>query len=143
MGDKTIYHFTTANSPLLHNDIRHIAIDASDGTVFFSTASGLCTFKGDATVGGTTNTNVLVYPNPVPPGYTGPVAIRGLVNNATVKITELNGRLVYEGRALGGQMVWNGLNIQGRTIATGVYLVFVSDESRREQLVTKIVFIQR
>ena len=143
MGDKTIYHFTTANSPLLHNDIRHIAIDASDGTVFFSTASGLCTFKGDATVGGTTNTNVLVYPNPVPPGYTGPVAIRGLVNNAIVKITELNGRLVYEGRALGGQMVWNGLNIQGRTIATGVYLVFVSDESRREQLVTKIVFIQR
>ncbi|ULQ51215.1 two-component regulator propeller domain-containing protein [Flavihumibacter fluvii] len=142
-GEKTIYRFTTANSPLLDNDIRKIAIDHSDGTVLFSTASGICSFKGDATGGGTTNSDVVVYPNPVPPGYAGQVAIRGLVNNASVKITELNGRLVYQGRALGGQLVWNGRDLNGKTISTGIYLVLVSDDSRREQLVTKIVFIQR
>ena len=30
------------------------------------------------------------------PGYSGTIGIRGLVNNAVVKITEMNGRLVYQ-----------------------------------------------
>jgi ligand-binding sensor domain-containing protein len=142
-GEVTIVHFTTDNSPLLNNDVRNIAIDPVDGTVIFSTAAGLCAYKSDATGGGSSNSGVLVYPNPVPPGYTGQVAIRGLVNNAFVKITELNGRLVYQGRALGGQLVWNGHDLQGKPVASGVYLVIASDDSRKEQVVTKIVFIQR
>lgn len=142
-GEVTIVHFTSDNSPLLNNDVRNIVIDPVDGTVIFSTAAGICTYKSDATGGGSSNSGVLVYPNPVPPGYTGQVAIRGLVNNAFVKITELNGRLVYQGRALGGQLVWNGHNQQGKSVATGVYLVIVSDDSRKEQVVTKIVFIQQ
>lgn len=142
-GEKTLLRFTTANSQLLDNDIRAIAIDPDDGTVIFSTASGICSYKSDATGGSLTNTNVLVYPNPVPPSYSGQIAIRGLVSNAVVKITEMNGRLVYQGRALGGQAIWNGLDLNGRKISTGVYLVFVTDDTRKEQAVTKIVFIQR
>ncbi|MBC6491610.1 two-component regulator propeller domain-containing protein [Flavihumibacter stibioxidans] len=142
-GEKTLQRFTTANSPLPDNDIRKIAIDPVTGTVIFSTAKGICSYKSDATEGSATNTNVIVYPNPVPPSYTGQIAIRGLVNNAMVKITEMNGRLVYQGRALGGQATWNGLDINGRKISTGVYLVFVTDDTRKEQAVTKIVFIQR
>ena len=142
-GEKTLLRFNESNSPLPDNDVRAIAIDPADGTVIFSTAKGICTYKSDATEGGNTNTNVLVYPNPVPPAYSGQIAIRGLVSNALVKITEMNGRLVYQGRALGGQAIWNGLDINGKKISTGVYLVLVSDESRKEQVVTKIVFIQR
>lgn len=142
-GDKTLHQFNSANSPLLDNDVQEIAIDPVDGTVLFSTASGLCTYKGDATAGGERNNQVLVYPNPVPPGYNGQVAIRGLVNNALVKVTALNGQLIYQSRAAGGQLVWNGRDLNGRPISSGVYLVFISDDSRREQLVTKIVFIQR
>lgn len=142
-GEKTLLRFNASNSPLPDNDVKAIAIDAADGTVIISTAKGICSYKSDATEGGNTNTNVLVYPNPVPPAYSGQIAIRGLVNNALVKITEMNGRLVYQGRALGGQAIWNGLDINGRKISTGVYLVLVSDESRKEQVVTKIVFIQR
>jgi hypothetical protein len=55
----------------------------------------------------------LVFPNPVPPGYGGTITIRGLVNNAIVKITELDGKLVYQTRALGGQAIWNGRNYKG------------------------------
>jgi len=140
-GQQIIYRFTTANSPLLNNDVRKITVDGTTGEVFFATVSGICSFRSTATTGGETNSNVLVFPNPVPPGYTGTIAIRGLVDNAVVKITELNGRLVYETRALGGQAVWNGKDYNGRTAATGVYLVLVSDDSRQEKIVTKIVFI--
>jgi hypothetical protein len=142
-GQKTIYRFTTANSPLFSNDIRQIGVDGQTGEVFFVTAMGICSFRSTATEGATTNSNVLAFPNPVPPGYNGTIAIRGVPNNAIVKITELDGRLVYQTRALGGQAVWNGKNYKGGSIAAGVYLVLVSDDGRQEKMVTKIVFVQK
>jgi ligand-binding sensor domain-containing protein len=142
-GDKVIYRFTETNSPLLSNDVKRIAIDGKTGEIFFATANGICSFRSTATEGGETNNNVLVFPNPVPPGYGGTIAIRGLVNNAIVKITEMDGRLVYQTKALGGQAVWDGKDYKGRRISSGVYLVLVSDEGRKENLATKIVFINK
>ncbi len=142
-GDKTIYRFTQDNSPLLDNDVKKIGIDGKTGEVFFATAKGICSFRSTATNGTATNNNVLVFPNPVPPGYNGTIAIRGLVENAIVKITSLDGRLVYQTRALGGQAVWDGKNYKGGKVSTGVYLVLVSDDSRTEKIATKIVFISK
>ena len=138
-GDKIIYRFTEENSPLLSNDIKRIAVDPATGEVFISTFRGICSFRSTATEGGSSNNNVLVFPNPVPPGYNGTIAIRGLVENALVKIAELNGKLVYQTRALGGQAVWNGRNYNGTKIASGIYLVIVRDDSGVEKIVTKVV----
>jgi len=140
-AQKIVYHFTEENSPLLDNDIRRIAVDPQTGEVFFATASGTCSFRSTATQGGQHNSGVLVFPNPVPPGYTGTIAIRGLVDGAIVKITEMDGRLLYQGRALGGQAVWDGRDYRGRKASTGVYLVLISDDSRQEKAAAKIVFI--
>ena len=142
-GDKVIYRFTETNSPLLSNDIKRIAIDGKTGEIFFATANGICSFRSTATEGGETNSSVLVFPNPVPPGYGGTIAIRGLVNNAIVKITEMDGRLVYQTRALGGQAIWDGKDYKGRRISSGVYLVLISDDGRKENMATKIVFISK
>jgi hypothetical protein len=142
-GDKVIYRFTEDNSPLLSNDVRRIAVNPQNGEVFIATFKGMCSFRGTATEGENTNSNsVLVFPNPVPPGYNGTIAIRGLVNNAWVKITELNGRLVYQTRALGGQAVWNGRDYKGNKAASGVYLVLAADELNREKVAAKIFFIK-
>lgn len=145
-GEKVIYNFTEENSPLLSNDVKKIAIDGKTGEVYFATRKGICSFRGTATEGGETNEDVLVFPNPVPPGYTGTIGIRGLVNNAIVKITELNGRLVYQTRAFGGQATWDGRDYRGRKISSGVYLVLVSEDSfsgapKKEKASAKIVFI--
>lgn len=142
-GEKTIYRFTETNSFLLGNDVKKITIDGKTGEVFFATSNGICSFHSTATEGGEKNENVLVFPNPVPPGYNGTIAIRGLVNNAIVKITELDGRLVYQTRALGGQAVWDGKDYKGRKVSSGVYLVLVSDDGRKENMATKIIFINK
>lgn len=142
-ASKIIYRFTESNSPLLSNDVKQIAIDGKTGEVFFATAKGICSFRSTATETMETNSEVLVFPNPVPPGYNGTIAIRGLANNAIVKITELNGRLVYQTKALGSQAIWNGKDYTGRTISTGIYLVLTSDDEHQQKLVTKIVFIQK
>jgi ligand-binding sensor domain-containing protein len=142
-GEEVIYQFTEDNSPLLSNDVKKIAIDGKTGEVYFATLKGICSFRSTATQGAETQVpeSVLVFPNPVPPGYAGTIAIRGLVNNAIVKITELDGRLVYQTRALGGQAIWDGRNYKGQKIASGAYLVMVTDEGRKERTATKIFFI--
>ena len=140
-GEKVIYRFTEDNSPLLSSDVKKITIDGKTGETYFATAKGICSFRSTATEGGEKNEDVLVFPNPVPPGYTGSIAIRGLVNNAIVKITELDGRLVFQTRALGGQAIWDGKNYRGQQISSGVYLVLVSDDERKEHTAAKIFFI--
>jgi hypothetical protein len=85
---------------------------------------------------------VLVFPNPVPPGYNGTIAIRGLMRDGIVKITEPDGRLVYQTRALGGQAVWNGQNYQGARVSSGVYLVLATDDTGRERMVTKVFIVR-
>lgn len=142
-GEKLIYRFTEDNSPLLSSDVKKITIDGSSGEVYFATAKGICSFRSTATEGGESNEELLVFPNPVPAGYTGSIGIRGLVNNAIVKITELDGRLVYQTRALGGQAVWDGRNYKGQRISSGVYLVLVADETKKERIATKIFFISK
>lgn len=140
-GTKIVEHFTTDNSPLLNNNVNHITINPTTGEVFFSTQIGICSYRSTATKPETDNSNVLVFPNPVPPNYHGTIAIRGLAENSIVKITEMNGRMVYQTQSLGGQAVWNGLNYKNEKVASGVYLVFIKDMNGAEKLVTKIVMV--
>jgi len=141
-GEKVIYRFSTSNSPLPGNDVSKISIDPLTGEVFIATNSGLCSFRSTATEAVSTQQKLLVFPNPVPPGYNGSIAIRGLTNNALVKITNLYGALVYQTRALGGQAIWDGKNTNGLKVASGVYLVICRDDSGTEKIATKITIVQ-
>lgn len=140
-GLTELHNFTSENSPLFSNNITSIAINHKSGEVFFGTALGVISYKSTATEGGVTNTGVFAYPNPVRPEYSGPVAIKGLVNNAIVKITNITGSLVYSARAEGGQAIWNGTNFSGSRAQSGVYLVFITNGDGSETMVTKILLI--
>lgn len=140
-GTKEIYHFTSYNSPLLSDNITAISILGKTGEVFFGTDAGIISFKGTATEGEKKFTEVRAYPNPVREGYEGPIAVRGLVKNASVKFTDIAGNIVFETKALGGQAIWDGKNFSGQRMNTGVYLVFCTDDEGNETLVTKILFI--
>jgi ligand-binding sensor domain-containing protein len=142
-GDKVIEYFTEQNSPLLSNDVKSIAVNGTTGEVFFATAKGISSFRGTATNAGETKNQVLVFPNPVPPSYNGNIGIRGMPENSIVKITETNGRLVYQTRASGGQAVWNGKDYKGRQASSGIYIVIAEDEDKQEKVVAKIVFISK
>jgi hypothetical protein len=141
-GQKTIHRFTVSNSSLLSNDVFSIVIHQLTGEVFFFTANGICSFRGTATAAATEKKKPFVFPNPVPSGFTGTIAIRELPDNAWVRITELDGRLVHQSRSLGGQAIWNGKNYKGERVNSGVYLVYVADENNQQQVAAKIFFIQ-
>jgi hypothetical protein len=135
-------HFTQENSPILSNTINHISINEENGEVFISTDKGLISYKGKATAGQSTHGNVLVYPNPVKENYDGPIAIKNVVENANVKITDIRGNLVKTLTAYGGQAVWDGKNKFGERSNTGVYLVFSTAPTGLETNVAKILFIK-
>lgn len=141
-GQKLISRFTETNSALLGNKIYQIVIHKLTGEVFFFTNNGICSFRGTATEPTIEKQKPMVFPNPVPPGYSGSIAIKNLPENSWIKITELDGRLVYQGRSLGGQATWNGKNYKGEKVSSNVYLVFILDQYNTQQLSTKIFFIK-
>lgn len=140
-GTIQVQHFTLENSPLLSDEIRTIAINPKTGEVYFGTADGIISYRNDATEGLENYTDVYVFPNPVKPGYEGPIAITGLVENASVKITDINGGLVYQTKALGGQAIWYGKNFKGEKSHSGVYMVFCSNDDGSKTFITKILLV--
>jgi len=140
-GLQEVHHFTALNSPLPSDNIYDIAVDGTSGEVFFATEKGIFSYKGDAQTGNATYSQVVVYPNPVREDYRGPIAIKGLVEQTTVKIQDMGGNLVYETESLGGQAIWDGTNFRGERVATGVYMIFLSNADGSLSHVTKLLFI--
>ncbi len=140
-GTQQLLHFDIDNSPLLSNYINSIAINDKTGEVFFGTEKGIVSYRSDATAGTETCESYLVFPNPVKHDYSGPIAIKGLVNNADVKITDIAGSLVYHTKANGGEAIWNGNNFKGERAHTGVYLVYATNDDGSATCVTKMLFI--
>lgn len=141
-GTEQIHYFNTDNSPLLTNIINDIAIDQQTGEVYFATDLGIVSYRSDATEGLETNKEkIKVFPNPVRETYRGAIAIEGLVNAANVKITDIEGKVVFTTKANGSQAIWYGNNFSGERVQSGVYLVYSANEEGLETMVSKIVFI--
>ena len=141
-GTETIQHFTTENSPLLSNHIQSIAIDHKTGEVFIGTDKGIISYLGDATQGSPDYFDVYAFPNPVRPDFDGSVTITGLIADSNVKITDLNGNLIYQAKSAGGQVTWNCRSHKGQRVATGIYLVLASTAQGAESVVTKIAVVK-
>jgi ribosomal protein S11 len=140
-GTKQIYHFTSDNSPLISNNIVNIAIDPETGEVFIGTDQGLVSYRGTSTEGGNNFSCTYAYPNPVKEDYNGVIGIKCLVTDAQVRITDIEGNLIYSTKAEGGEAVWDGKNFDGRKAKTGVYLVYAGNANGSEMIVTKILII--
>ena len=84
-GTHQIHNFNKDNSPMPSNSIVSIAIDDLTGEVFFGTDKGIISYRSDATEGNDFCSDYYVFPNPIRHEYNGPIAIRGLVENADVK----------------------------------------------------------
>jgi hypothetical protein len=140
-----IHAFNIKNSALFDNGIIDIVIDELDGEVFIATNKGVQSYRGEAIAGGLYHqSDIQVFPNPVRPSYSGPIAIKGLAENANVKITDISGLLVYETKSQGGQAIWHGKDLRGRKVASGVYLVFSAASQNifdPDAAITKIMLI--
>ena len=134
-------HYRSSTSALLSDSVRSLAI-SDQGMVFFATAAGICSYRGEASAGKENFGDAYVFPNPVRPGYEGKITITNLVRGVNVKITDISGNLVYETVAKGGQATWDGRNFAGHRVASGVYLVFMTNEDGSKTHVGKLLFLK-
>lgn len=142
-GMEEIAHFTMENSPLLSNSIIDIEVDDRTGEVFFATDKGLISYRGTATrTQGEPKGQVIAFPNPVRPDYFGYINIKGLPNNSIVKITDAQGGLIFQGKATGGQLSWDGKNMHGLRPHSGVLFVYACGEDGSQAVVCKIFYIR-
>lgn len=141
-GQEQVYHFTAENSPLPSNAILDIKINGKTGEVFFATANGLISYRGTATESHALFDDIHIFPNPVRPGYTGVIAINGLSRNSDVKITDIAGNIVNVVKSEGGQATWNGLNLRGERVKSGVYMFLCSKEDGSDKVAGKVMFIE-
>lgn len=141
-GDTVIGHYSIDNSILPSNTILSIAISPESGEVFIGTDKGIVSFRGTATEPRADYEQVHSFPNPVRPGYEGPVTITGLRSNSYVKITDINNNLIYEGDANGGQFVWNQTNIYGKLVSSGIYIAYISNKKTKDGTITKIMIVR-
>ncbi|AWH84587.1 ABC transporter substrate-binding protein [Flavobacterium album] len=141
-GQGTLFHFTKENSPLPSNNINDIEIDSATGEVFFATDRGMVSYKGTSTAAAGDLSKVYVFPNPVRPNFDGDVNISGLVDKANIKITDIEGNLVYETTSEGGTVLWDTRAFGKYKVATGVYMIFISSEDGTETKVKKVMIIR-
>jgi len=143
-GTEMIHHFMTADSPLPNDNVQCIAIHPTTGKVMIGTEGGLCSYVSDATEAAEelVADNVLAYPNPVGPDYTGPIAVKGLTMDSEVKILSSSGQLVWKGISAGGTFTWDGCNQRGRRVASGVYHVVANNAEGKKAIVTRIIVIR-
>ncbi len=141
-GVQTLQHFTTDNSPLLSNTILSLALNNQTGELFVGTDQGLISYMTDATQAAATFNNVYAYPNPVRPDFNGVITITGLVADTQVKITNLNGNVVYETISNGGIATWNGNKADGTRVSSGVYLVVCTSADGTQYAITKLLIIK-
>ena len=140
-GKKTLQHFTKDNSPLPTNSVRSLAYEPQSGKIYMGTPNGLVAFQGNAYAPSKNLETVEVYPNPVRPGYTGLLTIRGLKADCVVKITDIVGNTVFETTATGGSVQWDLRSFAGNRVRSGVYLIFVTTNDGLESAVEKVMII--
>jgi len=150
-GTKTIHNFNKDNSPLPSNRILKIEADQTTGKIYFATDKGIVAFNSKVTPYGNELKNVYAYPNPVRKNNDF-VTIDGrngthLPKGTNVKIVDAAGNLVFEtnvkeGQTLqGGKVVWDKTNLAGHKVASGVYIVLLTNADNSESTTTKIAII--
>ncbi|MCF0179178.1 MAG: hypothetical protein HUJ97_02880 [Bacteroidales bacterium] len=140
-GLKQIEHFTTSNSPLPSNNIFALAYDDKTGTVFISCEGGLVTYITDAINGAEDNNNVICYPNPVRPEFSGNLRITGMKDQTKIKVCDINNTVVYSTVSEGGSVTWDLSTEQGKRLNSGVYIIYGTDTSGKNKVLTKLLVI--
>ena len=140
---EALLNFSSTNSPLPSSSIVDVAVNDKTGEVFVATDRGVVSYQGSASVTEGKPSCAEVYPNPVRPDFAGTVGIRGVVDNAQVKITDVAGHLVYSTTAAGGTVTWNLTDAEGRRVRSGVYLVLSSDAEGKNTCVSKVAVLSK
>lgn len=137
-----VRYFSNVSTPLPSPRISRLLLHSERGLLYVGTPNGMVSLSIDALIPSQDFSQAKVYPNPLPPGYVENVTIDGLMENTTVKITDIAGRLVRELQSEGGRILWDQRNGVGRLVGSGVYLLFCTSPNAKQHRILKLAIVR-
>jgi ligand-binding sensor domain-containing protein len=145
-GTQTLASYTVESTggKLMDNDVKSIAVDSRTGTVYFATLSGLASLTTPAAAPRESFDKLKVYPNPYIVPSSIPLSVSGLVANSELKIVTVDGALVRTLKTPGGLIgTWDGLDSDGKPVASGIYLIIAYGEDGSAVTTGKVAVIHK
>lgn len=138
--------FRKENSMLLSDEVTAVAIDDRAGLAYISTSKGINSLKIPFAKPRKSYAKLKAFPSPYRIPSTQPMVLDGLMDDSSLKIMTLSGRVVRKientsPSVQGYQAFWDGRTDGGDWVSTGVYLVAVYSRGG-ESRVTKVAVIR-
>ena len=141
-GSRVLAHYTEENSPLLSNTVDDLAYNEQTGELYITTSLGVIVLTDVAVRGVEKMSSLSAYPNPFVYDRHERVVIEGLSERSTLFVVTVDGERVRRLDAVGGRVEWDGLDLNGNKVASGVYLLIAIDENGGERGAGKLVVIR-
>ncbi|MBN1302327.1 MAG: hypothetical protein JW995_14010 [Melioribacteraceae bacterium] len=144
-GSALINQYDSKNSPLPVDDIKSIAIDDKSGLIYVGTDFGLSVLQTNSIEPNDDFSELYTYPNPfIIDGSQNNLKIDGLIENSSIKILSLSGDLINEFETIGGKIdFWNGRDLNGNFVSSGIYLIVAFDEEANNIKTTKVAVLRK
>jgi ligand-binding sensor domain-containing protein len=145
-GIRVLENYTVAstNGQLLSDDIRALVIDQKRGIMYVGTEKGLSSLEIAPVQTARSYTTLEFGPNPFVIPSTGPLSIRNLTSNSSIRILSVDGNVVSEFAAQGGgRAFWDGRNSRGEFVTSGVYFIVAYSENGNQLTTGKIAVVRR
>jgi len=138
--------FHPDNSYLLSDEVLAVAFDDERGIAYIATSKGINSLRIPFAEERTSFSTIRAFPSPYRIPSSRLMVIDGLMDESSLKIFTLSGRLLRtiqstSGNVSGYQAFWDGRTDSGELVGTGVYLVAVY-EPGGESYVRKIAVIR-
>ncbi|MCC6846788.1 MAG: hypothetical protein LC116_04140 [Bacteroidetes bacterium] len=141
-GTQTLSIFTKENTPLSSNEVLAIALNETNGTMYFGTKEGLLQAQS-LTVQPLPTYDVSVFPQPFYPEIDGEVVIDGLADDANIRIVSPGGQAIRSLQTKSRRITWDGRDNFGNIVPTGVYVILGVSATGGEAGAGKIAIIRK
>jgi ligand-binding sensor domain-containing protein len=126
-------HYTPENSGLPDKIVNTVFVDQNIGEAYIGTESGLSIYTGSFAELKREMNSVVGGPSPYVLDDKTDYVIKNLVFGASVKILNVNGRLVRtlsreEGNIEGGRATWDGRDESQAKVSSGIYIYLIYNE---------------
>lgn len=138
------YSVENTGGKLVDNTIYSIAFDKRHGIAYFGTEKGLSSLEIAAVATKSSMSTIDLSPNPVYLPTHGAVEIRGLVEESTIKVLSIYGKVLKQFPAQGGgRAFWDCTDGEGNSVATGVYIIVAHDRNGTQVASAKVAVIRK
>lgn len=145
-GTQLLNQFTMelTGRQMLDDNVLSIAFDTKKGIAYFGTEKGLSSVEIAATASKNSFSSIDLSPNPVYLPNHSTVEISGLVDESTIKVLALNGKVIKQFPAQGGgRAFWDCRDGEGRPVTSGVYIIVAHNRAGDQIASSKIAVIRK